>query len=132
MGILAVGAAFGAAGLSAALFHVWNNGLTKGALFLSAGNIRRAARARTVDTVSGMAWCSPISARLLIVGLLAVTAIPPFGPFFSELRVVGAGLATGHGGAVAVFVICVLLAFLGLTRLMFAIVDGRPRGPARE
>jgi hydrogenase-4 component F len=79
-----------------------------------------------------MAWCSPISARLLIVGLLAVTAIPPFGPFFSELRVVGAGLATGHGGAVAVFVICVLLAFLGLTRLMFAIVDGRPRGPARE
>ncbi len=132
MGILAVGAAFGAAGLSAALFHVWNNGLTKGALFLSAGNIRRAARARTVDTVSGMVWCSPVSARLLIVGLFAITAIPPFGPFFSELRIVGAGLERGHEGAIVVFIICVFLAFLGLARLMFAIVDGRPRPPARE
>jgi hydrogenase-4 component F len=131
MGILAVGAALGTAGLSAALFHVWNNGLTKGALFLSAGNIRRAARARTVDTVSGMVWCAPVSARLLVVGLFAVTAIPPFGPFFSELRIVRAGLETGHGGAVAVFMMCVLLAFLGLTRLMFAIVDGRPREAAR-
>jgi hydrogenase-4 component F len=131
MGILAVGATFGAAGLSAALFHVWNNGLTKGALFLSAGNIRRAARARTSDTVSGMVWCSPVSARVFVVGLFAVTAIPPFGPFFSELRIVVAGLETGHGLAVALFAICLLLAFLGLTRLVFAIVDGRPRAAAR-
>jgi hydrogenase-4 component F len=131
MGILAVGAALGTAGLAAALFHVWNNGLTKGALFLSAGNIRRAARAHTVDTVSGMAWCSPVSARLLVVGLFAVTAVPPFGPFFSELRIVRAGLDTGHGAAVGLFMLCVLFAFLGLTRLTFAVVDGRPRAAAR-
>ena len=43
MGILSIGAALGGAGVAAALFHVWSNGLTKGALFLSAGNIRRAA-----------------------------------------------------------------------------------------
>ena len=30
-------------GIAAALFHVWSNGWTKGALFLSAGNLRRAA-----------------------------------------------------------------------------------------
>jgi hydrogenase-4 component F len=131
MGILAVGAALGTAGLSAALYHVWNNGLTKGALFLSAGNIRRAARARTADTVSGMAWCTPVSARVLVVGLFAVTAMPPFGPFFSELGIIRAGLETHHGSAVAVFTICLLLAFIGLTRLMFAIVDGRPRAAAR-
>ena len=46
MGILAVGAALGGAGVWAALFHVWSNALTKGSLFLSAGNIRRAAGAR--------------------------------------------------------------------------------------
>ncbi len=131
MGILAVGAALGGAGLAAALYHVWNNGLTKGALFLSAGNIRRAARARTADTVSGMAWCSPVSARVLVVGLFAVTAMPPFGPFFSELGIIRAGLETNHGSAVAVFTICLMLAFIGLTRLMFAIVDGRPRAAAR-
>ena len=68
MGILSVGAALGGAGLWAALFHVWNNGLTKGALFLSAGNIRRAAGARTMDDVGGMALLTPVSARLFVVG----------------------------------------------------------------
>jgi hydrogenase-4 component F len=132
MGILSVGAGLGAAGLAAAIFHVWSNGLTKGALFLSAGNIRRAAGARTADAVSGMAWLSPISSRILITGVFAATAIPPFGPFFSELRIVRAGLEEGQGVVVAVFMLCLLLAFIGLARLLFAIVDGRPRAAARR
>lgn len=131
MGILTVGAALGGPGIGAALFHVWNNGLTKGALFLSAGNIRRAAGARTVDEVGGMAWRTPWSARILVIGLLAVTACPPFGPFFSELRIVRATFATGHGWVAALFLACLLFAFLGMTRLVFAIVDGRPRAATR-
>jgi hydrogenase-4 component F len=127
MGILAIGAALGGAGAFAALFHVWSNSLTKGALFLSAGNIRRAAGARTSDVVGGMALLTPRSAAIFVTGMLAVTALPPFGPFFSELRLVRAGLETGHAGAIAVFLGCLLLAFFGLTRLVFAIVDGRPR-----
>ena len=59
--------------------------------------------------------------------MFAVTACPPFGPFFSELQVVRAALATGHGGAAAMFLGCLLLAFFGLTRVVFGIVDGRPR-----
>jgi hydrogenase-4 component F len=131
MGILSVGAALGGAGLGAALFHVWNNGLTKGALFLCAGNIRRRAGARTVEEVAGMAWLSPVSARLFVVGLLAITACPPFGPFFSELGIVRAAFATGHTFSAVAFLVCLLLAFIGLTRLVFAIVDARPRIAAR-
>jgi hydrogenase-4 component F len=59
--------------------------------------------------------------------MFAVTACPPFGPFFSELQVVRAALETGHGWAVAMFLACLLLAFFGLTRVVFGIVDGRPR-----
>lgn len=131
MGILTVGAALGGAGIWVALFHVWNNSLTKGALFLSAGNIRRAAGARTVDEVSGMAWCAPVSVRIFVVGMLAVTACPPFGPFFSELRLVRTAFASGSTGTAAVFLGCLLFAFFGLTRLVFSIVDGRPRASAR-
>jgi hydrogenase-4 component F len=132
MGILAVGAALGGAGIWAALFHVWTNGLTKGALFLSAGNLRRAAGAQTVDKVAGMAWRTPVSARIFVVGILAVTACPPFGPFFSELKLVLAMFATNNLFAAAGFLGCLLLAFLGMTRLVFAIVDGRPRAAARK
>lgn len=131
MGILTVGAALGGMGIWAALFHVWNNSLTKGALFLSAGNIRRAAGGRTVDEVAGMAWLAPRSARILVAGLLAITACPPFGPFFSELRIVRTAFETGSVWTAAAFLGCLLLAFFGLTRLVFAIVDGRPRAAAR-
>jgi hydrogenase-4 component F len=131
MGILTVGAALGGAGIWAALFHVWSNSLTKGALFLSAGNIRRAAGARTVDQVAGMAQLSPISARILVFGLFAITACPPFGPFFSELRIVRTAFATGSNWTAAAFLGCLLFAFFGMTRLVFAIVDGRPHAAAR-
>jgi hydrogenase-4 component F len=127
MGVLALGAALGRAGVWAALFHVWGNSLAKGALFLSAGNIRRAAGGRTLDEVGGMATLTPRSAALFVTGMFVVTACPPFGPFFSELRIVRAAFETGHGAAGAVFLGCLLFAFFGLTRVVFAIVDGRPR-----
>ena len=131
MGILSVGAALGGAGMWAALFHVWTNGLTKGALFLSAGNIRRAAGGRTQDEVAGMTLLTPVSARIFVAGMLAVTALPPFGPFFSELKIIRAGLDAGRGWTVAAFLGGLLIAFFGLTRLVFTIVDGRPRAAAR-
>jgi hydrogenase-4 component F len=132
MGILSLAAALGGAGLWAAFFHVWNNSMTKGALFLTAGNLRRAAGARTADEVSGMFVTTPWSAVLFVAGLFAVTATPPFGPFFSELLIVRAAFATGHGWFAGGLLGCLLLAFLGLTRVVFAIVHGRPRQSARS
>jgi hydrogenase-4 component F len=132
MGILTIAAGLGGAGVWAALFHVWGNSLTKGALFLSAGNIRRAAGARTMDEVGGMSVLTPRSAAIFVTGMFAVTALPPFGPFFSELRIVRAAFETGNGLAAALFLGCLLFAFFGLTRLVFAIVDGRPKTAARS
>jgi len=132
MGILVIGTALGSVGVWAALFHVWNNGLTKGALFLSAGNVRRAAGARTVDEVGGMSAVAPWSAAMFMAGMFAATACPPFGIFFSELLVVRTAFETGRGATVAIFLGCLLLAFLGMTRVVFAVVDGRPRTSARQ
>ena len=131
MGILTIAASFGRVGVWAALFHVWGNSLTKGALFLSGGNIRRAAGARTMDEVGGMSLLTPRSAAIFVTGMFVVTACPPFGPFFSELLIVRTAFETHHAAAAALFLTCLLLAFFGLTRLVFAIVDGRPRTAAR-
>jgi hydrogenase-4 component F len=132
MGILSVGAALGAAGAWAALFHVWGNSLTKGALFLSAGNIRRAAGGRTMDDVRGMSALTPWSAAMFVTGMFIVTALPPFGPFFSELGIVRAAFASDRPGPAAMFLGCLLFAFFGLTRVVFGIVDGRPRVSAAQ
>ena len=74
-----------------------------------------------------MSAITPYSAAIFVAGLFAVTACPPFGPFFSELALVRAGFTSGHGAVVGVFLACLLFAFFGLSRLVFGIVDGRPR-----
>ena len=127
MGIMAVGASLGGAGAAAALFHVWSNALTKGSLFLSAGNLRRAVNSASMDDVRGMSALTPRSAALFVTGLFAITACPPFSPFFSELLVLRAALAARHWIATAMFLGCLLLVFFGMTRVVFGIVDGRPR-----
>ena len=78
-----------------------------------------------------MFMITPWSAALFMAGLLSVTAAPPFGSFFSELAIVRAAFATGKGWAAWLFLGSLLLAFLGLTRVIFAIVYGRPRRTAR-
>jgi hydrogenase-4 component F len=132
MGILAIAASLGPAGVWAALFHVWNNSLTKASLFLSAGNVRRAAGAPTLDVASGMSLVTPRSAALFVTGVFAVTALPPFGPFFSELQIVRVLLESGRGWSTAGLLGCLLLAFLGLTRITFAVVYGRPSAAVRR
>ena len=74
---------------------------------------------------------SPHSAAIFVTGMFAVTALPPFGPFFSELSIVRAAFTAGRPGSAAMFLGCLLFVFFGLTRLVFAIVDGRPRAAAR-
>lgn len=127
MGILSVGTAMGQAGLWAALFHVWANCLSKGALFLSGGNLRRAGGGRTIDEVAGLSMLAPVSGAIFVTGVLAVTAFPPFAPFFSELRVLRAMLEQGHGMTAGMMLAALFLAFLGLTRVTLAVWDGRPR-----
>ena len=84
-----------------------------------------------MNDVRGMSLLTPRSAAIFVTGMFAVTALPPFGPFFSELQVVRAALASGQGAATAIFLGGLLLAFFGLTRVVFGITDGRPRPTTR-
>ena len=98
---------------------------------MSAGNIRRRPEGATVDEARGMAALTPRSAASLSSGMFAVTACPPFSPFFSELAMVRAAFASGHGVAAAIFLVCLFLAFFGFARLVFTAVDGRPGTAAK-
>ena len=53
MGILVLGIGIGGLAVYGALLHLINNGLTKGVLFLSAGNIHRAYGSKLTDDVRG-------------------------------------------------------------------------------
>src|SRR5437773_9705415 len=113
MGILVLGIGLGGAAVYGALLHLINNGLTKGVLFLSAGNIHRAYGSKLTDHVTGAIRRLPISGALFLAGFFAITGSPPFGPFLSEFTILNATFAGGHFVAAALFLLMLAVVFFG-------------------
>lgn len=126
MGILAVGIGVGGPALFGALLHMVNNALTKGVLFLSAGNIHRAYGSKSIDQVSGALRRLPLSGWLFLGGFLAVTGSPPFGPFVSEFSIISAAVGSGWYGCTAVFLVLLLVVFIGMGATVLTVVQGQP------
>jgi hydrogenase-4 component F len=126
MGVLALGV--GAGGLAAygALLHLLNNALTKGVLFLSAGNIHRAYGSKYTDDVRGAARRLPVSGALFLAGFLAITGSPPFGPFLSEFTIATGALDGDRPFVGALFLVFLALAFVGMGATVLAVVQGDP------
>src|SRR5439155_5878958 len=72
-------------GLAGALLHVWNHGLFKALLFLSAGSVIHATHTREIDHLGGLLKRMPRSAAAFIVGAAAICGLPPLNGFISEL-----------------------------------------------
>jgi hydrogenase-4 component B len=74
-----------ALGLGGALLHVWNHGLFKSLLFLSAGSVLHATHTRDIDGLGGIAKRMPWTALGFLVGAVAICGLPPLNGFVSEL-----------------------------------------------
>ncbi len=83
------------AGFSASIFHIWNHALLKGMLFLLAGIVTFQIGTRSLTEMAGLGRRSPILAALFGLGALAMTGVPPFGLFWSELLILLSNLAVG-------------------------------------
>lgn len=130
MGILALGLGLGGAALFGTMLHILTNGLTKGVLFLSAGNIHRAYGSKSTDQVRGVLRRLPVSGTLFFVGFLAITGSPPFGPFVSEFAILMGCFSAGRfviGGA---FLVLLMVVFAGMSRTVLRAVQGRAPLPA--
>lgn len=129
MGLLALGVGLGPAGAYAALLHFINNGLTKGVLFLTAGNIHREFGGKTMDHVHGALRRVPVSATLFLLGFVAITGSPPFGPFVSEFSMLRAAVDGGRFGVAGGMVVLLGIIFVGMATTVLSVVYGTPKAP---
>ena len=128
MGILVLGIGIGGGAVFGALLHMVNNGLTKGVLFLSAGNIHRAYASKSTDEVRGALRRAPYSAGLFLAGFFAITGSPPFGPFLSEFTILQSAMASHQYAIVGAFLVMLIIVFIGMGSTVLAVVQGEP-GP---
>mgnify|MGYP005810133543 CR=1 FL=1 len=128
MGILALGLGLGGSAASGAMFHSVGNGLTKGVLFLAAGNIHRSYGSKLVTDVRGAARRLPVSGPLFLAGFLAVTGSPPFSPFFSEFSILNGALGGGRFVVGGLFLAFLSVIFVGMGATVLRVVQGDPAG----
>lgn len=127
VGILAVGLGIGKGALFGVLFHLINNGLTKGVLFLSSGNIHRSYGGKTVEVVQGALTRLPWSGGLFLAGFIAITGSPPFSPFVSEFSIISSIFAGRHYLVGGLFLLFLAVIFIGMALTVLPMVMGRPR-----
>lgn len=130
MGILVLGLGLGGCATFGALFHMVNNALVKGLLFLAVGNLHRAYGSKSLDQVAGAWRRLPLTGWLFIAGLFAVTGSPPFGPFQSLFRILRGGLEQGYPWVVGGLAGLMFMVFLGMGSAVLAAVQGPPSAAA--
>ncbi len=70
--------------LTAALFHVFNHALFKSLLFFGAGAVLTATGERNMERLGGLIHRMPVTSLVVLVGCVAISALPPLNGFASE------------------------------------------------
>jgi len=121
----------------AAFYHLVNHTVYKALLFMGAGTVDDRAGTRDLNRLGGLIHTMPFTAVAVLIGTLAIAALPPFNGFVSEwltlqtllrsaelpsipVKIVfalcGAGLALTAALAVTCFVKLFAMGFLGVSR----------------
>jgi len=126
MGILALGVGIGGGAIFGSLFHTVNHSLTKGMLFLVAGNILTAMHSKSTETIRGLRQRLPVTATLWIAGFFAITGSPPFGTFLSEFTILKATIEEGHYAIAIAYLLILFLIFAAMASIIIRMTQGSP------
>ena len=122
LGLITLGIATGGIAFTGAMYHAIYNSITKVVLFLSAGNIHNRFKTREVNKVTSVLNRMPKTGWLFMLAFLAISGIPPFGIFFSEIKIFE-GILFSDKPIVLIFVMIFLLfIFINMGKTVFSML----------
>ncbi len=124
VGLMAIALGVGKGALFGLLFHVLNNGLTKGILFLTAGNIHRSYGTKNAGKVRGLLQRLPLTGGLFLAGFFAITGSPPFSPFLSEFSMLSGMFAAGYPLVATAVLFFLAIIFIGMANTILPMMMG--------
>jgi hydrogenase-4 component F len=116
-----------------ALLHMGYHALTKPVLFFAAGNIHQ--QFHTLDfrrLGSGLTRTMPATALLLGLAAAAVSGLPPFGLFVSELTVIAGGFTSQHTWVSVAILTALIVVFCGVLNKVARLLLGPANPDARR
>ncbi|HEX2541046.1 MAG TPA: monovalent cation/H+ antiporter subunit D family protein [Caldimonas sp.] len=121
IGYIILGLSFGSAtGLTATIVHLFNHGITKGAIFMLLGGVALSMGGVTLQQVQGMGRRMPLTSLGLTLCGLSLIGIPGTAGFISKWYLILAALEKGQWGLVALIVLSSLLAVAYVWRFIEA------------
>ena len=127
MGIIAVGLGISSAlSIFAALFHILNHSLTKSMLFSASGNVYLKYDTKKINKIRGIIKTMPVTGTVFLLGLFAITGMPPFSIFTSELGITIAAFRESKYLAAGLLLIFLALIFAGFASQMLGMFFGKP------
>jgi hydrogenase-4 component F len=111
----------------AGLLHMTMHSLTKSAIFFAVGHIAQVKGTQKVADMGGLTVSNPVLGWGLVLGVVAIAGLPPFGIFMSEFLVVSSTFARQPWLAAAL-AFGILVALGGLFLRLNGIAFGEPRG----
>jgi multicomponent Na+:H+ antiporter subunit D len=118
----------GAAGLTAALLHLFNHALMKGALFLALAAVAYRAGGVELKDFAGIGRRMPYTTAAIAVGGLSLIGVPLTAGFVSKWYLAVAALEQGWWWLVGIVLIGSLLAVVYVWRIVEAAYFGAPEG----
>jgi hydrogenase-4 component F len=114
IGVQALGLGFGGVlGTAGALYHMLNHSLNKSLMFFGAGNAMRAYESKEIKDIRGVLRTFPVTGILWLLGAVGIAGAPPFALFLSEFTILRAGIAGPYRWAAVLFVIFLVVVFVG-------------------
>ena len=122
LGLITLGIATGGIAFIGAMYHAVYNSITKIVLFLSAGNIHSKFKSREVDKVRNVLNVLPKTGWLFLLAYLAISGIPPFGIFFSEIKIFEGILFSDKPFVLALIMFFMLFIFINMGKIIFTML----------
>lgn len=111
----------------AGLLHMAMHSLTKSAIFYAVGHVAQAKGTQRIDKISGLTVSHPALGWGLVLGVVAIAGMPPFGVFMSEFLLVTSTFAR-HPWLALVLVAGILVAVGALVMRVQQMAFGEPDG----
>ena len=116
VGYMITGLALGTPlGIAAGLFHMINNAIYKGGLFLTAGSVDKRTGKNNLSELGGLSKLMPITFFAALVFALSISGIPPFNGFYSKWMIYRGIIDFGSGSGIAnqLWIVWLVLAVFG-------------------
>ena len=123
MGIVSLGIGIGGPiAAYGAFFHVLVHAAGKTLAFFGAGGLLSRYETRDADDVRGVIKVAPFTGVMMLLGALAITGVPPFGIFRSELLIVTGGFSRSEYALAGLLVVFANVAFVGVYQVFHRMV----------